>query len=90
MDKKQLHQIFSNPFKHSDWIEVLKNVFGASRLLPRPNQIMLPNNNKAKAVYELGNFTTSDDRIIGLYKIERDEKETNHLPNPQFSHSLTF
>ena len=30
----------------------------------------MPSNDKAKAAFELGNFTTSDDRIIGLYRIE--------------------
>ncbi|MEA3504076.1 MAG: hypothetical protein U9R32_02620 [Bacteroidota bacterium] len=70
MDKSRLHKIFSKAFNHSDWIEVLKDVFGASQLLVQPKQIILPPNDKAKAAYELGNFTTSDDRIIGLYKIE--------------------
>jgi len=70
MDKLYLQKIFSKAFDHSDWIEVLKEVFGATQLLVQPKQIMLPSNDKAKAAYELGNFTTADDRIIGLYKIE--------------------
>jgi hypothetical protein len=73
MDKTRLHKIFSNAFNQSDWIEVLKEVFGARQLLVQPNQIMLPSNDKAKSAFELGNFTTSDDRIIGLYKIELNE-----------------
>ncbi|PIE80727.1 MAG: restriction endonuclease subunit M, partial [Candidatus Delongbacteria bacterium] len=47
--------------------------FGAKQLLAQPNQIILPNNDKAKAAYELGHFTTSDDRIIGLYKVVLNE-----------------
>lgn len=70
MDKSQLHKIFSNPFNNSDWLEVLQNVFGAKQLLAQPREILLPSNDKAKAAFELGNFTTSDDRIIGLYRIE--------------------
>lgn len=73
MDKSHLHKIFSKSFNHSEWIEVLKDVFGANQLLAQPRQISLPNNDKARAAYELGNFTTSDDRIIGLYKIEINE-----------------
>ncbi len=73
MDKTRLHKIFSDPFNHSEWIEVLKYVFGAKQLLAQPNQIILPNNDKAKAAYELGHFTTSDDRIIGLYKVVLNE-----------------
>ena len=73
MDKSHLHKILSKSFNLSDWIEVLKEVFGARQLLVQPNQIMLPSNDKAKSAFELGNFTTSDDRIIGLYKIELNE-----------------
>ena len=70
MEKIQLHKIFSNPFNNNDWLEVLQNVFGAKQLLSQPREILLPSNDKAKAAFELGNFTTSDDRIIGLYRIE--------------------
>ncbi|MEP2771975.1 MAG: Eco57I restriction-modification methylase domain-containing protein [Fulvivirga sp.] len=70
MDKNQLHKIFSKPFDHSGWIELLKSVFGAKHLLAQPKPIILPNTDKAKAAFELGSFTTSDDRVIGLYKVE--------------------
>ena len=70
MDKTQLHKILSNPFNNSDWLEVLRNVFGAGQLLAQPKKIPLLDNDKAKAAFELGNFTTADDRIIGLYRIE--------------------
>lgn len=70
MDKNQLHKIFSKPFDHSEWIELLKLVFGAKHLLAKPKPIILPNTDKAKAAFELGSFTTSDDRVIGLYKVE--------------------
>lgn len=70
MDKSQLHKIFSKSFRNNDWLDVLQNVFGAKQLLVQPREILLPNNNKANAAFELGNFTTSDDRIIGLYRIE--------------------
>lgn len=70
MDKSHLHKIFSKPFKNSDWLDVLQNVFGAKQLLAQPREILLPSNDKAKAAFELGNFTTTDDRIIGLYRIE--------------------
>jgi len=70
MDKSQLHKIFSKPFRNNGWLDVLQNVFGAKQLLAQPRKILLPSNDKAKAAFELGNFTTSDDRIIGLYRIE--------------------
>ncbi|HLT54393.1 MAG TPA: hypothetical protein VKZ97_10890, partial [Flavobacteriaceae bacterium] len=71
MDNKKLHKIFSNTFDDSAWLDVLKSVFGAKLgLLAQPKPIILHNNDKANAAFELGSFTTTDDRIIGLYKIE--------------------
>lgn len=71
MDNKTLHKIFNQAFDDSSWIEVLKSVFGAKLgLLAHPKPILLRSNDKANAAYELGSFTTTDDRIIGLYKIE--------------------
>src|SRR5690606_11674176 len=70
-DKTTLHKIFSKSFEDASWLEVLKSVFGAKLgLLAQPNPILLKSNDKANAAFELGSFTTTDDRIIGLYKIE--------------------
>lgn len=66
MDKSTLHKIFSKAFNDSNWLEVLQTVFGARQLLVQPKPILLSNNEKANAAFELGSFTTSDDRIIGL------------------------
>lgn len=71
MDKTTLHKIFSKAFEDASWLEVLKSVFGAKLgLLAQAKPIILANNDKANAAFELGSFTTTDDRIIGLYKIE--------------------
>lgn len=70
MDKAQLQKIFSNAYKHEDWLEVLKSVFGAKQLLMQPKPISLASNDITEGAFELGNITTTDDRIIGLYKIE--------------------
>lgn len=71
MDKVTLHKIFSKAFDDASWLEVLKSVFGAKLgLLAQPKPILLKSNDKANAAFELGSFTTTDDRIIGLYKIE--------------------
>lgn len=75
MDKKTLHKLFSRAFDDAQWLEVLQSVFGAKHgLLVQPKDITanLKGNHasKATAAFELGSFTTSDDRIIGLYKIE--------------------
>jgi len=71
MDKTTLHKIFNKAFNDTSWLEVLKSVFGAKLgLLAQPKPILLKSNEKANAAFELGSFTTTDDRIIGLYKIE--------------------
>lgn len=71
MDKTTLHKILNQAFDDASWLEVLKSVFGAKLgLLAQPKPIVLNNNDKANAAFELGSFTTTDERIIGLYKIE--------------------
>src|SRR5690606_987804 len=58
-------------FDDTSWLEVVKTVFGAKLgLLAHPKPIILANNNKTSAAFELGSFTTADDRVIGLYKID--------------------
>lgn len=69
MDRATLHKIFEKAYNHKDWIEVLQSVFGARQLYAQPKPILLPNNERATEAFELGSFTTSDDRIIGLYHI---------------------
>src|SRR5699024_3920905 len=43
------------------------------QLYSQPQPILLPSNQKATKAFELGSFTTSDDRIIGLYQINLNE-----------------
>ena len=69
MDRATLHKIFEKAYNHQDWIEVLQSVFGGRQLYTQPKPILLPNNERATEAFELGSFTTSDDRIIGLYRI---------------------
>lgn len=71
MDKTTLHNTFGKAFDDAAWLQVLESVFGAKMgLLAQPKPILLANNDKASAAFELGSFATTDDRIIGLYKIE--------------------
>lgn len=69
MDRATLHKIFEKAYNHQDWIEVLQSIFGARQFYTHPKPILLPNNERATEAFELGSFTTSDDRIIGLYRI---------------------
>ena len=67
-------KVFEKPFDLSAWNEVLTGVFGARQLLREPRPIELPANDKAQAAFELGSFTTADDRVIGLYHIKLADK----------------
>lgn len=69
MDRATLHKLFEKTYNHQDWLEVLKSIFGTRQLYAQPKPILLPNNERATEAFELGSFTTSDDRIIGLYRI---------------------
>lgn len=70
MDRITLHNIFSEAYNHENWLKVLQTIFGARQLYTQPKPILLPNNERAIGAFELGNFTTSDDRIIGLYRVD--------------------
>ncbi|MFN8436404.1 MAG: TaqI-like C-terminal specificity domain-containing protein [Cytophagales bacterium] len=69
MDKKQLQNILSSAYSLENWREVLTNIFNVRSLNLEPKPILLPANNKADSAFELGNFNTSDDRIIGIYQV---------------------
>ena len=70
MDKTTLYKIFNKAYDHEKWLEVLQSVFGSKLLFSQPKPILLPNSDRINAAFELGSFTTSDDRIIGLYRID--------------------
>ncbi|MBS1744558.1 MAG: Eco57I restriction-modification methylase domain-containing protein [Bacteroidetes bacterium] len=70
MDKTTLQSIFSKPFVLADWQNLLTAIFGVRSLLQNPAAILLPNNDKAEAAFELGKFNTADSRLIGLYHVK--------------------
>jgi len=69
MDKLVLHKIFEKSYNHEDWLQVLQSVFGAKNIYLQPKSIILHSRKKSNEAYELGSFTTTDDRIIGLYRV---------------------
>ncbi len=70
MDRATLHNIFSEAYNHENWLRILQTTFGATQLYAFPKPIILPNNERLIGAFELGNITTSDDRIIGLYRVD--------------------
>ena len=69
MDKKTLQNILGKEFSLTEWVEVLRSVFGATNIFVQSKKILLKSTDKATEAYELGNFTTTDERIIGLYRV---------------------
>lgn len=69
MNKQQLQAILSSPYDQAVWKHVLIEVFGVKRILKTPQPIYLSNTQKASEAYELGSFSTKDDRIIGIYQV---------------------
>ena len=69
MTKQQLQTILSSPYDQAVWKQVLIEIFGVKRILQTPQPIYFANTQKASEAYELGSFSTKDDRIIGIYQV---------------------
>ncbi|MDI9859327.1 Eco57I restriction-modification methylase domain-containing protein [Flectobacillus roseus] len=69
MNKLQLQTILSSPYNQESWKQTLINIFGVKRILETPQAIELKGTQKATEAYELGSFSTKDDRIIGIYQV---------------------
>ena len=74
---KDLRQILSSPYRQEDWISFLKELFvhrsGTGVILQKPQIIDLPKSEKVKEAYELGNYETTDGRLIGIYQVNISE-----------------
>ena len=70
MDAPQLKAIFERAYNRADWYTIVKEIFGADKLLAKPAAIKLPENEWDAVGFELGNFETTDGRLIGLYELE--------------------
>jgi hypothetical protein len=83
MDKKYLQDgILSQPYKRDVWHDVLKQVFG-TKVLYSPAKdiraIVQDPDNIAKSIFELGNFYTADERLVGIYEITLKEDAKTKL-----------
>ena len=74
---KNLRQILSSPYRQEDWISFLKELFahnsGTGVILQKPQRIELPKSEKVKEAYELGNYETTEGRLIGIYQVNISE-----------------
>ncbi|MBK7381231.1 MAG: Eco57I restriction-modification methylase domain-containing protein [Ignavibacteriales bacterium] len=70
MDKKQLqHTILEAAYNREVWIEVLKEYFGVRKIHIKPQQINI-DNSKAEYAFELGSFTTIDEKLVGIFEVK--------------------
>jgi adenine-specific DNA-methyltransferase len=78
MNKESLKDILEAPYDQQRWRTVLRDVLGATNLRQTPsdikNRLSGDDGTIAKTAFELGSFSTSDDRIVGLYQIELSDK----------------
>ena len=75
MDKKSLQNtILEVPYQPQNWLEVLKEYFGATKFHQQPQQVSFPSNDIAESAFELGSFYTADERIVGVYEVKLTNK----------------
>src|SRR5688572_15700215 len=80
MEQKYLqNNILSQPYSRNEWQEVLKTLFGVKVLYSPPKQIPLSANEIASQAFELGNFYTEDERLVGVYEITLNEDARTKL-----------
>ena len=74
---KDLRKILSSSYRQEDWISFLKELFayssGTGAILQKPQIIELPKSEKVKEAYELGNYETTEGRLIGIYQVNISE-----------------
>lgn len=72
MNKTDIQTILQNPYERNVWIEFLRPTFGGSYRSNAPT-IALPNNEIADFAYEIGQFTTTDNMLVGVYEVKIKE-----------------
>lgn len=68
MTKSELQDILQSPYQRNNWQKLLTEVFTKGELKQSPSKLPLKND-LVKDAFELGNFETSDGRIISLYEV---------------------
>ena len=78
MDKKYLqNDILAKPYNRSVWQGVLTSFFSAKTIYSPARPIALAANEITQDAFELGNFYTADERLVGIYEIVlKDDAKT--------------
>lgn len=79
MNNLTLQQILQSPYDLARWQDVLREVFGATRVLQNPDDrltIRLTDKDRelASRAAELGSFETSDEMLVGFYQVDLTNK----------------
>lgn len=79
MDKPTLQQILQSPYSSEKWQDVLRDVFGATRVLLKAddsltNRLTDKDRELAERAAELGSFETADRRLVGVYQVDLTDR----------------
>jgi hypothetical protein len=76
MDKKTLQtEILEKKYNSENWLEVLKDYLGAKNFLSKKVAIdQIKANEEIESAWEIGSFSTIDERIIGFYEVYLSNK----------------
>ena len=69
MEKAELKNIFESQFNLGKWHTVMQSLFMVKTIRQQPREIPLSPNDLAYNAFELGDTTTSDERVIGFYLV---------------------
>ena len=79
MDNLTLQETLQSPFELVKWQSVLREVFGATRILQTPDasltdRLTEKDTELASKASELGSFETADGMLVGLYQVDLTDK----------------
>lgn len=74
MNKQQLQAILSSPYDQDNWKKVLIEVFGVKNIPQQAPSVPLSENDLAVNAFEIADFTTTDDRIVGIFEVNLQPK----------------
>lgn len=74
MNKQQLQTILSSPYDQENWKKVLIEVFGVKNIPQQAPSVPLSENDLAINAFEIADFTTTDERIVGIFEVNLQPK----------------
>src|SRR5258708_15460429 len=70
LSAEALKNIFESKYNANTWQLVLREVFGMKTIHITPQKIGVVSNDWEAKGFELGNFVTIEDRLVGVYEVQ--------------------